>query len=103
MARVYISGGITNVPDYRIRFAEAKTLLLIRGYEVVNPATVCESLPTSFTHEQYMKVCMALLECCDTIYMLNGWGKSKGAQAECEWALFHGLKILTEDKDGEVG
>ena len=99
MARVYISGGITNVPDYRIRFAEAKTLLLSRGYDVVNPATVCESL-VGFTHEEYMKVCMALLSCCDIIYMLHGWDTSIGAKAELEWAMFHGLGIMSEDKDG---
>lgn len=98
MARVYISGPITGVPDYLIRFEQAKKFLFTRGFfDVVNPAQMCINLPSSFTHDEYMRVCMAALECCDTIYMLKGWEQSEGAKAECEWAMFHNYKIMSED------
>lgn len=98
--RVYISGKITGTPDYLIRFEQAAKKLAKRGYEVVNPALVCLPLPTTFTHNQYMDVCMAALKACDAIYMLSGWEKSHGAKAECEWAMFNGLKIMSEEADG---
>ena len=100
MARVYLSGPITGHDDFLINFSLAKAKLMERGYEVVNPAQACLSLPRSFEHEDFMKVCMALLSCCDIIYMLHGWDTSIGAKAELEWAMFHGLGIMSEDKDG---
>lgn len=104
MSRVYISGPITGVDDYLIKFEKAKRFLITRGYfDIVNPAQVCVYLPASFTHSEYMKVCMAMLECCDTIYMLDGWEKSEGAKAECEWAMFHNYKIMSEAENGKIG
>lgn len=99
MARVYISGPITGTHDYMKRFTDAEVKLLGMGYEVINPAFINSHLPKSFTHDEYMKVCIAMLECCDTIYMLHGWRNSKGAKIEAEYALFNNIKILSEDKD----
>ena len=96
MERVYISGPITGCPDYMIRFANAKSRLLRKGYKVVNPAQMCFSLPVSFSHSDFMKICMAALECCDTIYLLNGWQNSVGAKIEAEYALFNNYTMIEE-------
>lgn len=102
MAMVYISGPISNAPDYLINFAGAKSRLLRCGYEVVNPAQMCLSLPSSFSHEMYMKICMAALECCDTIYLLNGWQNSVGAKIEAEYALFNNYTMIEEGSKDDI-
>lgn len=102
MKRVYVAGPISNCPDYMIRFGDAKSRLLLNGYEVVNPAQMCLSLPVSFTHDQYMKICMAALECCDTIYLLNGWQNSVGAKIEAEYALFNNYTMIEEGSKDDI-
>ena len=101
MTRFYISGAITGVPDYLIKFAHAKSRLMMHGYEVVNPAQLCLSLPQSFTHEQYMDICMAALKACDGIYLLKGWQSSKGAKIEAEYALFNSYTMIEEGGAGD--
>lgn len=103
--RIYISGKITGTDDYIQRFTKAEIELLVKyeGAEIINPATYNQQAPPTFTHAEYMAVCMALLSTCDTIYMLKGWETSPGAKAECEYAMFNSYKILSEEKkDGEA-
>lgn len=38
--RIYISGGITNVPDYKAKFHKAEMDLKAKGYEVINPTVL---------------------------------------------------------------
>jgi len=95
--RVYISGGITNVHDYMTSFRKAEKRLESEGYtSIVNPAFVNCHLPIDFSHEDYMKVSIAMLGCCDAIYMLKGWEKSEGAKEEYIYASKLGLQILKE-------
>lgn len=77
--RVYISGGITGIPDYKERFAQAEAELMARGFGVVNPARI--DIPC-LSWEEYMHIDLWLLKQCDAVYMLKGWGKSKGASQE---------------------
>ncbi len=92
--KIYISGGITNVPNFMERFAEAEKRLKEWGYEVINPTMV--TLPKSCTHDDYMKVDLQLLDIADGIYMLNGWDKSKGACIEHGFALGKDKVIMFE-------
>lgn len=90
--RVYISGGITNVPDYKEHFAEAEAYLKSQGHEVINPCMIV--LPESCTWKDYMKIDLKLLLMCDTIYMLRGLKDSKGAFVEHALAEINNLNIM---------
>lgn len=92
--KIYISGPITGTKDYMSRFSTAHLSLARQGYSVVNPAMVNAMLPEDTTYEEYMAMSFAMLDMCDSVYMLDGWEKSKGAKMEYERALKNGLEII---------
>lgn len=96
--RVYISGQITGTTDYLERFREAEKTLVVAGYSVINPAEFSSALPHDLEHGEYMQICFALLDLCESIYMLHGWEKSSGANREYGYAVAEGKKILLEDE-----
>ena len=56
--KIYISGAITNNPNYKEDFERAEDYLQ-REYpnaEIINPALVNSHLPKSTTHEEYMRM-----------------------------------------------
>lgn len=95
MERVYISGPITGTNNYMQRFETAERELTEMGYtSIVNPAEVARHLPEDFTPAEYMRVCLAELECCNMVYMLRGWKYSRGAKIEKEFAESRGMEII---------
>ena len=88
--KIYLSGGITKVPNFRHVFKMAEIELKNWGWEVFNPCefTIKISNPSWY---DYMKHDIQYLCKCDSIYMLKGWWKSKGARIE--WLLAKVLKI----------
>lgn len=93
--RVYISGAMTGVADYKRVFYQAEELLLSKGYKVANPAYNDDVIPNA-NYEEYMSLDMFLLSLCDGIYMLKGWEKSLGANREYGYALAKGMEIMFE-------
>lgn len=91
---IYISGGITGVKDYMDKFDKAEKMLSEK-YAVVNPARLNKSHKDK-PWAWYMRRCLKWLCDCDTIYMLNGWEKSKGAMMEYSIAKELGLQIIYE-------
>ena len=87
MARVYISGGITGVENYEEIFKKKQEELEKKGYEVLNPAKLGLIMPKSATWQEYMNLCIPMLEMCDMIFMLDGWEKSKVATEELKHAV----------------
>lgn len=81
--KIYISGAITGDPNYLEHFAAAEKLLKENGHKPFNPCSV----PNIFSYDEFMKIDLAALECCDAIYMLKGWQNSKGALIEFNKAL----------------
>lgn len=99
--RVFISGGITNAPDYENHFKRAELELLARGYAVVNPAVLGRGmLPNEeYEHGEYMRVTLTMLDMCDCIYMLDGWEDSVGANAEYDYAVQNRKGVLFESEE----
>ena len=93
--RIYISGGITGVENYREAFEKAHEKLTKGGHDVINPSFYADALP-KLSYEEYMKVGLYFLSMCDAIYMLKGWENSRGANREYGYALATDKIIMTE-------
>ena len=94
--KIYLSGAITGTDDYMDRFRNAQRKLEEHGHTVINPAEVNSRLPEDTTYEQYMRVCMVLLDMAEGIYMLDGWKKSCGANRELGYALAKDMVVVYE-------
>ena len=92
--KVFISGPITGVEDYREKFKIAEMELLEQGYTVMNPAV----LPDGFEWREYMLITISMLCSCDAIYMLPGWEHRTGATMEYKYAKARGLTIMFAPK-----
>ena len=95
--RIYLSGPISGVSDYMIRFAEAEKELVGKGYRVINPAKIGASLPEDMTYEEIVEIDIHLLEYADAIYLLRGWQSSRGANREYGYALGAGKDIMKQE------
>lgn len=97
--RVYISGAITGTDSYQETFNEAELSVnakLGHNIKIINPARVLAELP-EIEYEEYMKICLCLLDMCDMIYMIDGWQQSKGANREYGYALAKDMTIIKGD------
>lgn len=90
--KVYISGAITGVDNYKELFKQAEIALEYAGYEVVNP---CD-LPHQHgqTYEEFMKEDIVELLTCSHIHMLYNWMDSNGAKLEAAIAVNCGIKAV---------
>lgn len=90
--KIFISGPITNVPDYKERFNKAEEELRKMGYKsIMNPSV----LPSEgFDYEDYMTITITMMRCCDAVVFIDGWRLSTGAQTEHVFAVNKGMKLL---------
>lgn len=95
--RIYISGPITGVSDYRERFKAAQERIEAAGHKVINPAELCEVMPEAGWAD-YMDMCKMLLMHADALYQLYDWENSKGAVLEHRIAALFGIKPIKEDE-----
>lgn len=85
--RIYLSGPITGIADYHQRFEKAKVELVAAGYKnIANPAEL-DGVINEGKYEEYMSLCISLLDMCDVVVMLPGWKESFGANREYGYAL----------------
>ena len=90
---LYIAGKITGDPAYREKFRAAALQLEKQGFEVLNPAT----LPAGLNNAEYMRICAAMLDTADGIYLLQNWKESPGAQIERQMAEYAGKVVLLQE------
>ena len=95
MKKIYIAGKINGLENYREIFKQAEDNLKNQGYIVMNPSVLGEGFP----YKSYMPICLAMLEVCDIVYMLNNWKDSKGAKVEHEYAKIQGKEIIYQEDD----
>ena len=91
--RLYISGRITDNPNYKEEFENAEKWLLERDITPINPIKV-NAICNTLTYEEYMKVDYCLIDLCDGLFMLKGWQDSRGALSEMCYGKSLGKKIL---------
>jgi hypothetical protein len=91
----YISGPMTGRPNYNREAFFAAELMIGKTEKTFNPARIELKNPAEW--EDYMRVDIAGLMVCDTIYMLDGWNNSKGAQLEHYLAQRLRIKIIYQD------
>ena len=104
--RLYISGGITGVPNYRERFAAAEYFLEFMGFEGVSPVLnfmpecdgSCVETPTNPRSNGHVWTCwlradlIGMLQC-DGVITLPEWEKSRGAVLEVTTAFNVGMEV----------
>lgn len=93
--KIYISGKITGDKDYKHKFKVIEEYLIRAGHSVMNPAI----LPDGFSYDEYMRICFAMLDVCDAIYMIADWKQSEGARKEYNRARWLGKDVIFEEEN----
>ena len=97
--RIYISGAITGHEDTAEERFRTASMLLKAAYsdaEIVNPWRIGQKIAYTAkpTHEEFMHISFALMDICDSVYFIPGWGVSDGCQKERKYAEEKGMVIL---------
>lgn len=99
--RIYLSGAISGVADYKDDFEKVETELCILGHNlIINPSQL-DVVIVNGEYEEYMDVCIKLIDMCDIVIMLPGWQKSAGANRELGYAMGKGKMIVDWEKRGK--
>lgn len=89
--KICIAGKITGNPGYRREFGAWARKFREDGHIVMNPA----SLPEGMEPSDYMRICFAMVDSADVVFMIPGWQDSRGARMEWNYARYIGKQILT--------
>ena len=97
MAKVYISGQISGLPQEAVKakFDKAAERLCKLGYDVVSPLD--NGLPSNAPWELHVAMDLILLMGCSVIYLLPDWHKSRGATLEKNYAELTKKEIIYEE------
>lgn len=90
--KVYLSGPITGIKNYKGLFLFAEKLArMCDAARIFNPAL---QIPDSLDYEQAMKRCVTALAQYDTVMLLTGWNTSRGTRIERKVALACEMNIV---------
>lgn len=92
---VFILGKITNYAGFWGKFHYAEIKLINQGFTVLNPADTVARIK-GLKHSDYMHICYAMIDICDTVAFLPNWKDSIGSKMEMdyiiEWNKVHEIK-----------
>ena len=97
MTLIYLSGPMTNYPEFNYPAFNAKAAeLRAFGYDVINPA---ESLSgeTHHSYPDYLRRDIESVLECDLVVLLDGWEKSAGSHLEVAVAVGVGIPVALAD------
>ena len=118
--KIYIAGPMTGIEYFNFpAFDAAKEELELAGWYVISPADLDRQVgldPTSlpsdtdwrdldslgFSLEDAIDRDISAIKECSAIYMLDGWERSKGANAEIALAKWRGIEVLYQSESSEV-
>lgn len=81
--QIFVSGKVRGLENYKELFEYAMDELKATGCAVLSPTL----LPPGLRAGNYMHICYAMIDVCDSVYFLNNWKDSEGAKKEHEYAL----------------
>lgn len=79
---VYLTGKVNGDPFYRGKFVKAERIWKDLGYSVMSPAYLPQGIP----EENYLAICLRMIDACDTICLLPDWLESESAIYELGYA-----------------
>ena len=91
---VYLAGPITGNAGAADQFAAAEEKLKKNGCIVLNPKLLPDGLGDC---DDYMKLCLPMIDMADAVIMLDGWKDSCGACREWGYAFAKDKAILGID------
>ena len=91
--KVYIAGKITGHENYKADFKKAELDLKLKGHIVLNPADTVARIG-GLEHQEYLHICLAMIDVADAVAFLPNWKDSKGAKMEMEYAKKANKKIM---------
>ena len=92
--KIYIAGKITGNPSYAQHFGRVQEELEDQGHVVLSPCVFTAGL----TQEEYMHMCLAMIDVSEGVMFLSNWKESKGAQEEHAYAVKHAKNMFYENE-----
>lgn len=99
--KIYIAGKITGDPDYldkfenvrmgirhaaKVAFRDEEGFILSSQISVLNPS----DLPSGMAPEDYMRICIAMIDSADAVIFQPSYRESRGAQVELMYCDYIG-------------
>ncbi len=101
---IYISGGITGIEKFEKVFEEAEKKLKNKypNEKIINPVAISKEVEKKIqnpSYTDYMNEDIKILLECDTVFMLRGWERSKGASLEHHIAVVLEKNIIYQKQE----